>query len=174
MEIGIVYEKGRKEGRFWKIGERNRFKKECCFWHNIIKNIDLEISEIGYPDSIFDEMLILAKEYDIKNYYRILNMKDKLKEYYDNMEYSKKELIFVNEILNELLFDFNTELSKFNGKNNAYRILEAMHNFPKIFHGKDILGGGEAVSIEDAVKYSTWCMTDAMKSKYNFDNNKSK
>ena len=39
-----------------------------------------------------------------------------------------------------------------------------MHNFPKVLHGRDILGGGEAISFEDAVKYSTWCMTDAMKS----------
>jgi hypothetical protein len=45
-----------------------------------------------------------------------------------------------------------------------------MHNFPKVLHGRDILGGGEAISFEDAVKYSTWCMTDAMKSKYDFFN----
>ena len=170
LEIGIVLEKGKKEGKLWKIGERKRLYKESCLWQNIIKNIRLEVNGMGSSDVVFDEMLMLAEEYDIKNYYRIVNMKNELIEYDDNIEYYEEDLKNVNEIFDKLLVDFNCELNKFSGKNNAYKILEIMHNFPKVFHGRDILGGGEAISFEDAVKYSTWCMTDAMKSKYNFFN----
>ena len=170
LEIGIVFEKGKKEGKLWKLGERKRLYRENCFWQDIIKQINLEISGMDSPDVIFDEMLILAEEYDIKNYYRIFNMKNELKEYDDNIKYSDEDLKNVNKIFDKLLFDFNCEINKFSGKNNAYKILEVMHNFPKVFHGRDILGGGEAISFEDAVKYSTWSMTDTMKSKYNFVN----
>lgn len=168
LEIGIMFEKGKKEGKLWKIGERKRLKKESSFWQSIIKHINLEISGMDFSDDIFDEMLMLAEVYDIKNYYRIFNMKNELKKYDDNIEYAEEDLKYVNEIFDELLFDFNLELTKLTGKKNAYRILEVMHNFPRAFHGRDVLGGGEIISFEDAVKYSTWCMTDTMKSKYNF------
>lgn len=168
LEIGIVFEKGQKEGKLWKIGERKRLYKESCFWKNIIKHISLEANGVEASDVIFDEMLMLAEEYDIKNYYRIVNMKNELIEYDDNIEYSEEDLLCVNEIFDKLLVDFNSELNKFTGKNNAYKILEIMHNFPKVFYGRDVLGGGEAISFEEAVKYATWSMTDAMKSKYNF------
>ncbi|MBQ8949776.1 MAG: hypothetical protein IJ065_01245 [Eubacterium sp.] len=62
LEIGIVLEKGKKEGKLWKIGERKRLYKENCFWQNIIKNIRLEVNGMGFSDVVFDEMLMLAEE----------------------------------------------------------------------------------------------------------------
>lgn len=168
LEIGIVFEKGKQEGCLWKIGERKRLKKECCFWSDIIKCVKLELNGDDSSDFMFEEMIKIANEYNLMNYSRIINMRDELKNTDNTVKYTKKDLNYVNSILEDLLHDLNIEIDKWNGKNNAYRVLAVMHNIPRAFHGRDILGGGDSISIEEAIEYSSWSMTAAMKEKYDW------
>ena len=62
--------------------------------------------------------------------------------------------------------DLSLAVNDKGGKDKAYRILNVMHNLPRAFYGKDILGGTEPISLKDAVDYARLSMTSEMKEKY--------
>lgn len=166
LEIGIVYEKGRLKGKLWHFGEKKRLHDECDFWLKIIKMIDLPQRREEEDKILFQEMEIIAKKYNNSNYHRILELKETLINEQRSHEYRKEDMLLVNNFLSNLLKDMKIELNKFNGKAKVYRIMASMHNLPKIFHGKDTLGGGAVIRMEDAIRYASWSLPDDMKEKY--------
>ena len=72
----------------------------------------------------------------------------------------------INKLLLDLLSDLSLAVNDKGGKDQAYRILNVMHNLPKAFYGKDILGGTGRISVQEAVEYASMSMTPEMKEKY--------
>lgn len=166
LEIGIVYEKGGKKGRFWRVGERKRLIDECNLWLKIIKLINLPKRGEEEDRIFFQELEAIAKKYNNPNYQRICKLKETLISEKETVDYRKEDVKLVNNFLNALLKDMKIELSKFHGKAKAYRIMAAMHNLPRVFYGKDALGEGVTIKMEDAMKYAAWSMSDDMREKY--------
>ena len=166
LEIGLVFEKGKQRGKIWRINERMRLRDELSFWKKIINYIEIEESGIDCYEKFFSDLDNFVKKYDVENYKRILEMKNDIRMFSCINEYKNEDLTIINRFILRLLDDFNCELDKFGGKSNAFRIMRVMHNLPRVFHGKDILGGGDAISIEDAIEYAGWSMSKEMKEKY--------
>ena len=166
LEIGIVYEKGGKRGRFWRVGERKRLIDECNLWRKIITLIDLPERGEEEDRTFFQELEAIAKKYNNPNYQRICELKETLISEKETVDYRKEDVILVNNFLSDLLKDMAVELNKFDGKAKVYRIMAVMHNLPRVFYGKDALGESVAIKIEDAIKYAAWNMSDDMREKY--------
>ena len=166
LEIGLVFEKGNQRGKIWRINERMRLQDELYLWKKIINYVEIEVSGIDCYENIFSDLDNFVKKYDVENYKRIIVMKNDIRKFSCTNEYTNKDITTINRFLFSLLDDFKCELDKIGGKSNAFRIIRVMHNLPRAFHGKDILGGGDAISIDDAIKYASWSMSKELKEKY--------
>ena len=56
LDIGIQYEKGRKRGSYWKLGERKYLQEEVDFWRKLLEYIANELNEIDCSEQIFEEV----------------------------------------------------------------------------------------------------------------------
>lgn len=78
LDTGIQYEKGRKVGRYWRIGERKRLGEEVLFWQSLLELIADEENGIECSDKLFEQIEKLCKKYKLPNYERVLRMKNEL------------------------------------------------------------------------------------------------
>lgn len=168
LDIGIQYEKGRKRGSYWKLGERKYLQEEVDFWRKLLEYIANELNEIDCSEQIFEEVQRLCRDYKFPNYEQILKNKDKLN---DTMIIDcnfKTNEQNIRNIMDRLLQDMIQLLSYFNGKEEFYQLLNVLHNLPKSMHGKGILcNHPKLVSYNDALKYAYNCLsTHTLQEKY--------
>ena len=76
LDTGILYEKGRKNGKLWRIGERKRLREEVLFWQDVLDFISLEKNGIDCSEKLFDRIEKLCKKYKFPHYERVLENKE--------------------------------------------------------------------------------------------------
>lgn len=166
LGIGIASAKGSQEGSRWKFGEQKRLNAEIVLWNGMIRHIEAELNGEDNADEFFEELKAVADKYRSPNYLKICDMNEDLMTAYPSTECKKEDIDNINNLLLKLLSDLSVAVNAKSGKDHAYRILNALHNLPKAFYGKDILGGTGRTSVQDAIQYAALSMTPEMKEKY--------
>lgn len=167
LDTGITYEKGRKDGTIWKVGEKRRLRIVTKFWRFILDSIIFKKQGVDNSDKIFSELELLCSRNKYPNYERFLENKEKIRK--DDSEFVRiadeenKVILFMEELMNDL--DYSLKVSK--DKNNVYKILTYLHILPKTMHGRNVLYNNvNMVSYKDALRYIQSNMDDDMKKKY--------
>lgn len=167
LDTGILYEKGRKEGKRWKIGERRRLREEVIFWQNVLEFISNEENGIECSDKLFESLNILCKKYKFPNYERILGKKDELINSDCKFVRNKDEELKICNLMKSLLLDMQKNIDDYKDKEMVYRILVVLHNLPKSMHGQNILNEScNLISCNDAMVYAQGYMNESMREKY--------
>lgn len=153
IEIGVVFEKGRKLGDSWVRGEKKLLSEECKLWRNLIEYASLESKGTDCSEEAIERLREICRKFTLPNYLRIITMqRDVIHDgnVFCIEEVKKNKLIGV---MLGLLSDFEKCIVDKNGKPEAYNILRKLHNVPRALHGIDILGGAPPITFEDALKY---------------------
>lgn len=167
LDVGINYEKGRKKGKFWKLGERKRLREEIMFWQDILRYVLDKEKGIQCENELFERLGILCRKYELPNYERILGEKAELLNSQHVSEVNKEEALKVHCFMTRLLQDMLEELENHKGKEMVYRLMTVLHNFPKVLYGyNDINGRSNSVSYKDALIYAKGYMNESMREKY--------
>lgn len=167
LDTGIQYEKGRKVGRYWRIGERKRLGDEVLFWQSLLEFIADEENGIECSDKLFEGLKKLCKKYKLPNYERVLRKRVELINSTCIFERKKEEEIDICELMKSLFLDMQKYLEVYKDKEMVYRILVILHNLPKAMHGKNKLNAScNLVSYNDALMHAQGCMDERMKEKY--------
>lgn len=167
LDTGIVYEKGRKCGQRWRIGERKRLREEVLFWQRLLEFILLEERGIECSEKLFQSLDSLCKKYKFPNYERILGMKIQLINETCIFERKREDEIKIYNLMNCLIKDIQTNLDVSKDKEAVYRTLTVLRNLPKAMHGRNILNENcNLISYSDALLYAQGCMDEKMKEKY--------
>jgi len=167
LDTGIQYEKGRKVGRCWRIGERKRLREENLFWQNLLECIQNEKNGIDCSDKLFQQIENLCKKYKFPNYERVLRKKDELINSTCIFERKNEEEKKICGLMKSLFLDMQKNLEVYKNKEMVYHILVILHNLPKSMHGKNILNENcNMVSCNDALLYAQRCMNEKMKEAY--------
>lgn len=167
LDTGIVYEKGRKRGERWRLGERKRLKEEILFWQSLLEFILLEKRGIDCSEKLFQSLDSLCRKYKLPNYERILKMKIQLVNDTCIFERKREDEINIYNLMNCLIKDIQTALNVSKDKEVVYRMLTVLHNLPKAMHGRNILSEHcDLISCNDALLYAQGCMDEKMKEKY--------
>ena len=117
-------------------------------------------------ESLFVDLQNICGKYYFPNYERVLERRSSIKDSGNRIKIRDAEEEALNSFITELLMDFEESLNNFHGKKEAYCILEALHNLPKVFYGNDVIGDNKPLRYDDAVEYAGWAMPDKMKEKY--------
>ncbi len=163
---GIVFAKGSREGNRWKFGEQKRLNAEMSLWKGMIRHIEAEVRGEDNAQEFFEELKEVTFKFRMPYYLKIYNMREQLMIAYPSAECNKEDIGFINAFLLRLLDDLSLAVNDKGGKDQAYRILNVMHNLPRVFYGKDLLGGSGPVTVKDAVDFARLSMTPEMKEKY--------
>ena len=167
LDIGILYEKGKKRGKIWRIGERKRFKDELLFWQSLIDFISKEYNGIECSEILFQNLESLCHKYNFPNYERILCLKEELVNCDFTFEINNHEELVIRSLIKQLLSELQKYIENFCGKEMAYRILIIIHNLPKSMHGKSIINKNCSVmSCSDALQSAWEYMNEQMRSDY--------
>lgn len=167
LDTGILYEKGRKSGKLWRIGERKRLNKEVLFWNNLLDFILIEENGLECSEKLFDSLENLCKKYKFPNYERVLEKKRELVNSNCIFERRQEEELKIYSLMKCLMKDMQINLDIYKDKEKVYRILTILHNLPKAMHGQNILNENcNLVSYEDALLYAQWSMDEKMKEEY--------
>lgn len=167
LDTGILYEKGRKKGKLWKIGEGQRLREEVLFWKSLLEFISNEGNGIECSERLFESLERLCKKYKFPNYERILEKKDELVNSDCKFERNKDEELKICNLMKQLLVDLQKYLDNYKDKEMVYQILVILHNLPKSMHGRNILNDScNLISYNDALIYAHSCMDEKMKKEY--------
>lgn len=167
LDTGILYEKGRKSGKLWRIGERKRLNEEVLFWKNLLDFILIEENGIECSEKLFDSLENLCKKYKFPNYERVLEKKRELVNSNCIFERKQEEELKIYSLMKCLMKDMQINLDIYKDKEKVYRVLTILHNLPKAMHGQNILNENcNLVSYEDALLYAQWSMDEKMKQEY--------
>lgn len=167
LDIGVVYEKGKKSGKYWKIGEKKLLKDEILFWQSLLAFISLEEKGVECSEKLFQGLSDLCKKYKLPNYERILGMKDQLVNDTCAFERKQEEERNIYNLMDCILKDTRNALQDNRGKELVYRMLTVLHNLPKAMYGCNRLNEQQhPISYKDALNYAQGCMDDEMKEKY--------
>lgn len=167
LDTGILYEKGRKIGKRWKIGERKRLREETLFWQGVLELISDEENGVDRSNELFKSLERLCKKYKLPNYERVLGKRDELVNSNCIFEKEKDEELKIRNLLECLLMDLQKNLEIYKDKEKVYRILTILHNLPKAMHGRNILNSScNLVSYSEALLYAQGCMDERMKAEY--------
>lgn len=167
LDIGILYEKGGKNGKLWRIGERKRLSEEVLFWQDVLDFISLEENGIDCSEKLFGRIEKLCKKYKFPNYERVIENKEKIVN--DNCIFDRmqEEEMKIYRLMKFLMKDLQTNLDVYKNKEKAYHILTILHNLPKAMHGSNILNENcNLVSYSDALVYAKKCMDEKMEQEY--------
>lgn len=168
LDTGILFEKGRKKGKRWKIGERKRLEEEISFWINLLEYISREENGIECSEKLFESLERLCKKYKFPNYEKILVKKHELVSSNCTFMRKKEDEIKIYSLIKHLLLDLQINVHDYKDKEMTYRILGVLHNLPKSMHGRNALNGNsDAISCNDALSYAQGYMDAKMKEKYN-------
>lgn len=164
LDIGILYEKGRKGGKLWRIGERKRLSEEVLFWKSLLNFILIEENGLECSEKLFDSLENLCKKYKFPNYERVLEKKEELVNSNCIFERKQEEELKIYSLMRCLMKDMQINLDIYKDKEKVYRILTILHNLPKAMHGQNILNENcNLVSYDDALLYAQWSMDEKMK-----------
>lgn len=167
LDTGILYEKGRKKGKLWGIGEKRRLRAEVIFWNNILKFISNERDGIDCSKELFECLGEMCRKYRLPNYERILANKEEIENDKTLFKRDVKEEIKICGFMERLLVDMQRYLDDYKNKKMVYRIMEVLHNLPKAMHGQNILNNScNLISYTDALSYAKGYMNDSMKKEY--------
>lgn len=167
LDIGILYEKGGKSGKRWKIGERKRLRSEIVFWQNLMDYISSEKKGIDCSEQLFANLEFLCQNYKLPNYERVLEKKQELLTDKCIFKIDEDEELKLHTFMNQLLFDMRKNLDEYKNKEIVYRILAIFHNLPKALHGNNILCNYcNIISYSDALLYAQGYMDEKLKKKY--------
>jgi len=167
LDIGILYEKGKKSGKMWKYSERKRLRKEVIFWEKVLNFILLEKKGIDCSKSLFETLNKLCQKYKFPNYERILRVKEKLINSSSAFETNKIEEAKIHTFMLRLMVDILYNLEDLRGKEKVYCLLAILHNLPRAMHGKNILNSNNnLISYNDALRYAENYMISNMKEEY--------
>lgn len=167
LDIGILYEKGGKTGRYWRLKERKRLREEVLFWQNLLEFISNEEEGIECSDKLFESLERLCRKYKFPNYERILGKKHELINNNCKFKRNKDEELKVRRFMKQLLLDMQKSLEDYKGKEMVYRILAILHNLPKAMHGRNILNDScKLISYNDALEYAQGYMDERMREEY--------
>lgn len=167
LDIGIVYEKGRASGRLWKLGEQKRLREELFLWRELLEFVSMEEKGIDCSERLFDDMDNMCKKYRLPNYERILELKKEIAQDQCIFEINKEEETRINKLMLAMLSDAEKYLESFKGKEEVYRILAMLHNFPKVMHGNNILNRNcRPISCQNAWVYAQDYMNDKEREEY--------
>lgn len=167
LDTGILYEKGRKSGKLWRIGERKRLNEEVLFWNNLLDFILIEENGLECSEKLFDSLENLCKKYKFPNYERVLEKKRELVNSNCIFERKQEEELKIYSLMKCLMKNMQINLDIYKDKEKVYRILTILHNLPKAMHGQNILNENcNLVSYEDALLYAQWSMDKKMKQEY--------
>mgnify|MGYP004475762311 CR=1 FL=1 len=167
LDIGIQYEKGRKVGKYWKIGERKRLREEVLFWQDLLEFIMAEKKGIECSNKLFEKMEKLCRRYKLPNYERILQKRNELINDRCIFERNDEQERNICELMKALFFDMQKNIKYCKNKEKVYSILTILHNLPKAMHGRGILSDScNLVSYSDALLYAKESMDEKMKEQY--------
>lgn len=167
LDTGILYEKGRKSGKRWWIGERKRLSEEVLFWQSLLEFILKEEKGIDCSEKFFEGLERLCRKYKLPNYERVLEKKDELLNSNCLFERKKDEELKIYSLMQSLMLDMQKNIEFFKDKERAYRILTILHNLPKAMHGCNILNERyKTISYSDALLYAQECMDEKMREEY--------
>lgn len=140
LEIGVVYEKGGKQGTRWRMGEKKRLLDECWLWRNLIQYAAQEEKGVGCAEKAFADLEEICKKHALPCYERALSMREVL------VTSTRKFVVqdsdknaLVEQMLKEI-DEIEKHVSEREGKADAYRAMQRLHNMPKALHGADELG----------------------------------
>lgn len=165
LYIGIVAEKGRCYGVRWKFGYKKILKTHIIALNELQKCLQLNDEKVSHIT--IKKFIIICKEnYEIGKFY---NISDKQIDEVKNGKNCEK----VNRLMAELFYDLITEIEKTHiHKRKVYDLLCALHNLPRVYLGgdKETLCDfkQQAISEEDAIKYTVSNMNNSMRKKYQF------
>lgn len=163
LYIGIVAEKGRCYGVRWRFGYRRILKR-----HIIALN---ELQKCLY---LTDEKVL---NITIKKFITICEKNNEIGKFYDFSVKQVDELKIgknyeeINQFTNELFCDLLKEIKKlYINKRKVYDLLSALHNLPRVYLGSDKETlcdlKQQAISEEDAIKYTFNNMNTSLREKY--------
>lgn len=166
LDIGILYEKGRNDGKRWHIGERKRLSEEILFWQSLLVFILDEENGIECSEKLFESLERLCKKYKFPNYERVLAKKSELLNSNCIFERKKEEERNIYDLMKCLMCDIQKNLF-IKDKERVYKLLTVLHNLPKAMHGRNILGENcNSISYSNALLYTQQCMDEEMKEEY--------
>ena len=154
IEIGVIFEKGRKSGDSWVKGEKDLLLEECNLWKKFIEYASIENEGTDCSEEAFERLRVISNKFKLPNYMRIISMQSDIinDENIFCIDDAKKNKL--TEFMLDLLSNLEKCIADKNGKTEAYKILRKLHNIPRALHGRDILGGAPPISFEDALKYA--------------------
>lgn len=167
LDKGILYEKGRKKGKHWRIGERKRLGKEILFWINLLEFISAEKNGIECSGRLFKELERLCDKYRLPCYQQVLEKKWELINSNYRFERKEDEEINIRALMNALLLEMQEKLYVQKDKKEVYDILRILHNIPRAMHRRIILNDvRNIVSYKNALLYAQRCMDERRRKKY--------
>ena len=154
LEIGVVYAKGNKRGKLWRLGERRYLTDECALWRKLVLSVEREADGVDCSEEVRREIQSVCDRYHLPNYKRVLELWNSLiaEDSAFNLEKEKRERL--TGLMRKLIEEIEGSIKRFGGKADAYKGMVRLHNLPKALHGKDALGGGTPISYEDALRYA--------------------
>lgn len=166
LEIGIIYEKGGKRGKHWRIGEKKRLRDEVLFWNSLLEFVIEEENGINCSEKMFKSLEKLCKKYNFPNYERIIKEKDKLISTNEKIGRNKNEIKIYN-FIKKILYDLQKNLDTDKDKERFFHLLTVLHNLPKSMHGQTVLNANcNLITCEEAIIYAQGCMDERMKKEY--------
>ena len=167
LDMGILYEKGRQTGKYWRIGQRKRLGKEILFWINLLEFISAEENGIECSGQLFKELERLCNRYRLPCYKQVLEKKWELINSNYRFEREKDEEINIRGLMKALLLEMQNILYVYKGKKEVYDILRILYNIPKAMHRRNILNENSSmVYYRNALSYAQGCMDEKRKKEY--------
>lgn len=151
LEIGVVYEKGGKQGTRWRMGEKKRLLDECWLWRNLIQYASLEEKGVDCAEKAFSDLEKICKKHahlcfgggrksSFPCYERALSMREELTSSTRKfVVWDSDKNVLIGQMLKEI-DEIEKCVSNRDGKADAYRAMQRLHNMPKVLHGDDELG----------------------------------
>ena len=153
LEIGVIFTKGNKRGRLWRLRERKRLSDECALWRKLILSAMEETGGRNCPEEVRRDIQRFCDQYHNPAYERVLGLWDRLIKEDNRFVPEKDKAEHLCSLMRNSIDEIERSIKRFWGKDDAYRSMVRLHNLPKALHGKDLLGGGAPISYEDAIRY---------------------
>lgn len=152
LEIGVIYEKGGKQGTKWHVEEKRRLLEECALWRRLIQYASAEESGIDCTEKVFSDIGKICKKHTLPGYERVLSLRPELTVSSSRHVILDDEKKLIIAYMTEAIDEIERNLSNREGKSNAYEAMYRLHNLPKALHGSDELGRGASITAKDALE----------------------
>jgi len=155
LELGVIYEKGGKQGSKWRVGERKRLLDECELWRHLLQYASMEEAGVDCSGQAFADLAAICKKRELPVYERVLSLRAELMTSTHRYVVSESDKNVIVERMTEAIDEIERSVSDPGGKPNAYKVMHRLHNMPKALHGSDELGRGTCVTVQEALEWGT-------------------